>query len=97
MTAAVAADQPPTFPTDACEGCKAPIIWALTDRGRNLPVDVDPVGPSAGNVLLTATARAPLARVVSNPARLFGKRWVWRSHFVTCPYAEHYRNPRRHR
>jgi hypothetical protein len=25
VTAAVAADQPPTFPTDACEGCKAPI------------------------------------------------------------------------
>jgi hypothetical protein len=97
VTAAVAAEQPPSYPTDPCEGCKAPIIWAITDNGRHMPVDIEPVGPNSGNVLLTGPPRAPRAEVVRNPAKLFGKANVYRSHFVTCPYAERYRHPRRHR
>jgi hypothetical protein len=97
MSTAVAADEPPRYPTDQCDGCKAPIIWAVTDNGKNMPVDVDPVGPAAGNVLLTAAGPKVRARVERNPARLFGKRWVYRSHFVTCPFSERYRHPRRRR
>lgn len=96
MTAAPA-EKPPTYPTDPCEGCKAPVIWATTSAGRPMPVDVDPVGPNSGNVLLSGPPAKPRAQVVGNPAKLFGLRWVYRSHFVTCPFAERYRHPKRGR
>jgi len=84
--------EPPTYPTGQCSSCQAPIIWAVTANTlRRIPVDLDPVGPDAGNVLLTATGGEPRAEVVRNPARLFGARWVYRSHFVTCPFAAHHR------
>lgn len=87
-------DSPPTFPTSSCESCHAPIIWAVNRNNDPMPIDTEPVNPNTGGGTVLLTARggtAPLAAVVSNPAQLFGKRWVWRPHMKTCPYAERYR------
>lgn len=96
---AVGADEPPRYATSPCEGprCKAPVIWATVARtARAMPVDAQPVGAAAGNILLSGPLDRPLAEVVGarQMARLFGKRWVYRSHFVSCPHAEQYRTPR---
>lgn len=85
------------YQQDACSSCNAPIIWTVTTRGKPMPVDAEPVDVNhgGGNVLLTARhPLAPLAKVVTNPAHLFGARTVYRSHFVTCPFAARHRRPR---
>ncbi len=98
MTAAAtaAADQPPQYPTSNCRDCQQPIIWTVTTAtARRMPVDPEPVGADHGNVLLEpGHDGTPRSRVIGNPAGLFGKRWVYRSHFATCKYAARFRTAR---
>lgn len=95
MTAATT-EQPPQYPTTQCRGpnCHALIIWAVTEgKGVEIPIDAEPV--KTGNVLLLPhPSGEPRARVVRNPAQLFGKKWIYQSHFVTCPHAKLYRTRR---
>lgn len=96
-TALAAADQPPSYPTAKCDSCKAPIIWAVTRQVRRIPIDAEPVGVAGGgNVLLSPGSPAPRATVVGGTQQslLFGKRWVYRSHFATCSHADRHRHPR---
>jgi hypothetical protein len=83
----------------ACKSCQAPIIWATSTRtGDPMPVDAEPVdvNTGGGDVLLTARpGTSPLARVVTNPAYLFGVKAVYRRHSLTCPFAARYRRRRR--
>ena len=37
-------------PTEKCKSCPAQVIWAVTERGKAMPVDAEP-GPG-GNVQL---------------------------------------------
>lgn len=85
---------PPTYPTAPCSSCAALIVWAVTaSTGRAMPVDAAPADD--GNVKLTARdGQPPLAVVVGNPAKMFGVRWKYRSHFATCPNAAKHRRPR---
>lgn len=94
MSEQTTADRPPQFSTASCKSCSAPIIWTITTNNERMPVDAEPVAVNTGggNVILTERGgAAPLATVVSNPAKLFGKKWVWRLHMATCPHAEYYR------
>lgn len=57
-----------------CRGCKAPIIFAVTEQGRTIPLDV----------------RAPTYRVKQEDdgtLRAQRTRGVLVSHFATCPKA----------
>ena len=84
----------PEFPREQCSSCKAPIIWGITDRLNKMPLDADPVDPATGGGNIKLTTRPgmlPLATVVTNPAKLFGVKRVWRSHFAVCPFAAHHR------
>lgn len=92
-------DQPatattPAWPTKPCEACKAPIIWARSAAGDRIAVDAAPSVPPEGQkaVLLYGIAGFPLAEVVTNPARLFGRTTVYRRHLDTCPFQAHYRS-----
>jgi hypothetical protein len=89
----------PGYPVDRCASCPARIIWAVSvTTGSTMPVDADPVGSPAGNMLLTPRpGMAPLARVGGNPAGLFGATAIYRSHFAVCPGASRHRRPRRTR
>lgn len=78
------------FTVDECHSCQAKVIWAVTTRARTMPVDAEPV--QGGNVQLEhrGEGATPLARVLS-PTAQFGKTSLRRSHFVTCPDANIWR------
>ena len=71
--------------------CKAAIIWAVTPRGKSMPVDAEPT--EDGNVLLTGNV---VATVVDPAAPPLGG-WpepLRTSHFATCVAAADWRHKR---
>jgi hypothetical protein len=70
-----------------CRTCGAPIQWATTPAGRPIPLDVDPV--EGGNIALDTASGVPVAVIgaVDNPDGYPR----YRSHFATCPQADHWR------
>lgn len=74
--------------------CGDRIIWAITPKGKTMPVDLEPDGD--GNVLITRSAigGAPIATVVNPTAEPLGG-WpgtLHKPHFSTCPGASRWRN-----
>lgn len=73
--------------------CGARIIWAITSKGKRMPVDADPAPD--GTVLLAGDdPDAPVATVVS-PAAPPSGGWpgpLRHSHFTTCPGADRWRS-----
>lgn len=84
-----------------CSSCSAAIEWAVTEKGKRMPVDAEPV--EGGTILLqhfhvgeppvahvtTADERDELAVQARNRGdtlRLFV------SHFATCPNADQHRS-----
>lgn len=74
-------------------GCEAPIIWAVTSRGKRMPVDAEP-SPD-GNVEL---AGPPAAPHVLPHATVYGQRPLDAAertlrlpHHATCPKADEWR------
>ncbi len=79
----------PQYGPSRCHACRAPIVWALTEAGRRMPVDVDPVDggelelfaeyfPSGDPVEpgVQRVRQRPLERPAGSPA--------WRGHWITC-------------
>jgi hypothetical protein len=75
--------------TEACRSCGKPIIWAVTVRGNDMPVNVDPQ-PDGNIQLVERDGMAPLAKVLKVADR-FGKTNLRTSHFVDCPQARKWR------
>lgn len=76
------------YPIETCRSCPAQIIWAVTERGKRMPVDVDPV--PGGNVQLVEQ-HGQLTAVVVPAKRAFGRMNLRKSHFTTCPQADQWR------
>ena len=72
-----------------CRGCKAPVIWAWTERGKKMPVDVDVVSEGPRFLLTVRTGQLIAAYVDRHDQRssIFGHT----SHFATCPQADKHR------
>jgi hypothetical protein len=73
-----------------CRTCAAPILWARTTNGKNIPLDAEPV--ESGNVYLVANGRETTAIVMAAgeaPPAGVTRRFV--SHFVTCAQAAEHR------
>jgi hypothetical protein len=77
------------FAVEHCRTCDKPIIWAVTSRLRDMPVDAQPV-PDGNIRLEPREGMQPVARVLS-VAEQFGKKSLRKSHFATCPQAERWR------
>lgn len=79
-----------TYPTEQCRSCGQDVIWAVTTRGRDMPVDVAPA--RGGNVKLRdVPGQKPIAEVLS-PAKQFGLQGRLRtSHLATCRQADRWR------
>ncbi len=77
------------FVRDKCGSCQAEIIWAVTTRGKDMPVNADPA--PGGNVALDyRPGQDPLARVLTTTQQ-FGRNNLRLSHFATCPQAPRWR------
>jgi len=65
----------------SCESCKAPILWAVTESGKRMPLDAKP----EKRILLEEDGcQPPVAHVID----------VYVSHFATCPQAAQHRRRR---
>lgn len=67
-----------------CRSCDAEIIWAVTDSGKNMPLDVGPAERPSGLFTLDTTCEPPHATSAAGQP-------VYLSHFVTCPNADAHR------
>ena len=85
---------------NACRRCKAPIIWAETERGKKMPLDAEPVDlatltHSRGLFVLRdwpgGEEGRRVAVAVTDGFVLGSKDPAYVSHFATCPYAEEFR------
>jgi hypothetical protein len=77
------------FMLEPCGTCYRLIIWAVTTRGKDMPVNPDPV--PGGNIALDERPGvAPLARVLT-VTQQFGRTNLRTSHFVDCPQAPKWR------
>lgn len=74
-----------------CRSCPAEIIWAVTPRGKSIPIDAEP-NPD-GNVELLPPkpgTRAPVAVVHGQPP-LAAEHPIHMPHCATCTHPEHWR------
>lgn len=80
-----------------CRSCGEPVIWAITARGKHMPLDADPVDARRGfrleqgeelDDLDPVLGVPPTARFTSAPEP--GEQ-LYQSHFSTCPNAAHHR------
>lgn len=79
---------------EKCRSCGAKIIWAVTEKGRRMPIDPQPVG--RGNIQLRQQPPLPPLAVYLGqdtiahlpPGQL---ERLLTSHFATCPQANKWR------
>lgn len=100
--------RPSTGPGALCASCGARIVFALTDSGQRMPIDLEPV-PLAllpevriGNLVLwfevddRDRAKGPQrVSLATEEQRRQADVPLWRSHFVTCPNASAHRRSSR--
>lgn len=88
------------WPVTACASakCGAPIVWARTEKGKNMPVDAEPT--AAGRYRLEDRGGDQPVAVYTHPislaqAEAAGKTVVVHSaHWATCPSERQFRRPR---
>lgn len=70
----------------ACRSCNAEIIWAVTEAGRRIPLDAEPVkSDELRGLFVLYDGPERVARTVPP---------VYRTHFATCPNADQHRGSR---
>jgi hypothetical protein len=82
---------------DKCTSCGALMLWALSERGKPIPLNVIPAeaGPSGGNMALRWARGELTARVLTTGQDTYDGP-LYQAHFMTCDFAGHHRgNPRR--
>lgn len=78
---------------DKCKACSAPIIWAVTNTGKAIPIDAQPV--ANGNVVLFDGPGSGKVLALFGKKAQAGATELYASHFATCPASEHFRKPRK--
>lgn len=66
-----------------CRSCDAPILWAKTERGKSMPLDLRPSGD--GNMYLNRAGVCRPRRIDDDESR------VYMPHWKTCPQADSWR------
>lgn len=83
-----------------CQACAAPIRWVITEAGKAMPIDAEPVPD--GNIIMTGrTVRTRGGRLTPEVGYLTegtlfpsdATRYV--SHFATCTHPEQFRKAKR--
>ena len=76
----------------ACKSCGADIRWEISDHGKRLPLDVEPVAD--GNLVIVAGVVAPYIPELNATMSSGAPRPRYVSHFATCPQADDWRKKR---
>lgn len=78
-----------------CRSCDAPLLWALTERGRRMPLDPEPYAGDdpRGLFVLRHRDRPVPTALAATPDAFPGER-LYRSHFATCPNSRQHRRSR---
>jgi hypothetical protein len=90
----VAAERQRRAASPRCSSCDAPILWAVTEAGKRMPLDYDE--HEGGNVFLfrplPGSNQPWKCRVgrQDDPTPQFATRHF--SHFATCPNADRHRH-----
>ena len=82
-----------------CRGCGAPIEWAKTEKGRNMPMDAEPTLTGTFVLVHTKVGEPPVARtqtpeelaIRENTKLPMAARTRATSHFATCSKAAEFR------
>ena len=77
-----------------CRTCGAPVVWCLTDKGKRVPIDLEPTAD--GNVVVVDVdpPHTPSAHVLTKNVLAAARECgvpLHLSHFVTCPDADTHR------
>lgn len=77
-----------------CRSCGAPVIWAVTHKGKRMPVDADPVENGniklryVGEIIIAAYPGKEHPGLFDDPS--FAEK-CYVSHFATCEQAKNWR------
>jgi hypothetical protein len=76
-----------------CDSCGRPILWALSEYGKPMPLDPEP--RADGNIVLRRLGGTdqPVAHVLKRHELVAEARHV--SHFATCPESDLHRRRQR--
>ena len=78
-----------------CRSCGAEVRWALTERGKRMPLDPDPyVGDSPAGLFVLRGHDQLVPTAVAVPPDAFSGEPLYRSHFATCAQADQHRRSR---
>jgi hypothetical protein len=71
------------------------MLWALTERGRRMPLDPEPYeGDDPRGLFVLRGRDEPVPTAIAVPADAFPDEPHYRSHFATCTHpARHRRRP----
>lgn len=69
--------------SDSCKSCGQPIVWALTTKGRRMPIDPEPVAGGNVDVAVIAGVRHAIGTAPGEGTHV--------SHFSSCPDAARHR------
>lgn len=73
-----------------CESCSRDILWAVTGKGKRMPIDPQPRGD--GNLAVYRDVHGSLrARVLKKGEQLESYERPAMPHWATCPYADRHR------
>lgn len=75
-----------------CRSCNANILWAVTTKGKRIPIDPTPVKDGNIRLIVRENNLPPLAIVVTLSENRDTD--MYKSHFATCPNAQKHRNKR---
>jgi hypothetical protein len=74
--------------SDTCRSCGAALLWAITPKGKRMPLDAAPVEGGLWFAYDVAGEKH------CAPARAGAEGPLYTSHFATCPQADQHRRRR---
>lgn len=79
--------------SSACRSCGAPVFWLLTERGKRIPIDDEPV--EDGNIVIRWDwdKGENVAHYVGKDEEIGSDEERYVSHFATCPQSKNWRKP----
>lgn len=72
--------------SSTCRDCGRPIVWAKTARGKNLPLDPNPMASGELELVATGTENGRVVFAVRAAAPDATKGY--RCHFESCPKSQ---------